>query len=195
MSKKRYPLRIPRFASGIRAQELRSGASRSWWARRWLETIEPMGFGGRLARGRNYAISGQIVSMSFEGPRVSAEVVVTRPDPYRVNMNFTVPEERIRKGIVSDLRAEPMLVARLLADELPMEVEEIFRKRGAALFPGGKTGPGKYDVTIDCSCPDWANPCKHSCAVMLVIGEEIARRPLTLIELRGITESELYDED
>ena len=45
MSKKRYPLRIPRFAAGIRAQEVRSGAMRSWWSRRWLESIEPMGLG------------------------------------------------------------------------------------------------------------------------------------------------------
>lgn len=195
MSKKRYPLRIPRFAAGIRAQEVRSGAMRSWWSRRWLESIEPMGFGGRLARGRNYAVSGQIVSMKMMGPDVVAEVVGTRPDPYRVDIKFTVPPEAIRNAIIADLRAEPMLVARLLADELPMEVEEIFRRRGAMLFPGGKLGPGKYDVTIGCSCPDWANPCKHSCAVMLVLGEEISRRPLALLELRGITEEELYDED
>lgn len=195
MSKKRYPLRIPRFAAGIRAQELRGGVSRSWWARRWLEKVEPMGFGGRLARGRNYAVSGQITSMKMMGPKIVADVVGTRPDPYRVEMDFTVPEESVREAIVADLRAEPMLIARLLADELPMEVEEIFRRRGASLFPGGKLGPGKYDVTIGCSCPDWANPCKHSCAVMLILGEEVARRPLTLLELRGITEEELYDED
>lgn len=195
MSKKRYPLRIPRYAAGIRAQELRSGASRSWWSRRWLEAVEPMGFGGRLARGRNYAVSGQIISMKMQGPAVVAEVVGTRADPYRVDIAFTVPEERVRSAIVARLRAEPMLVARLLADELPMEVEEIFKSEGAALFPGGKLGPGRYDVTISCSCPDWANPCKHSCAVMLVLGEEVARRPLTLLELRGITEGELYDED
>lgn len=195
MSKKRFPLRIPRFAAGIRAQELRSGASRTWWARRWLEAIEPMGFGGRLARGRNYAISGQIVSIQMKGPDVIADVVGTRPDPYRVNINFSIPDEKVRESIVSDLRAEPMLIARLLADEMPMEVEEIFRRYGVALFPGGKIGPRKYDVTIDCSCPDWANPCKHSCAVMLILGEEIARRPLTLLELRGIITEELYDED
>ena len=195
MSKKRYPLRIPRFAAGIKAQELRSGSSRSWWAKKWLESIEPMGFGGRLARGRNYAVSGQIITMEMKGPEVNAKVVGTRPDPYKVNINFKVPDEAIRCKILTDLRSEPMLIARLLADELPLEVEEIFKKHGSTFFPKGKLAPRKYDVTIDCSCPDWANPCKHSCAVMLILGEEIARRPLTLLELRGITEGELYDED
>ena len=60
---------------------------------------------------------------------------------------------------------------------------------------GGKLGPGRYDVTTKCSCPDYANPCKHSAAVLLLLGEEIARRPLTLLELRGILPEELCDED
>ena len=193
--KKKYPLRIPRYATGIRAQQLRSGISRTWWARRWLESVEPMGMGGRLARGRNYALSGQIVSLVMQGPDVCAEVVGTRQEAYRVNIRFAVPDEKVRLAIIKRLRAEPMLVARLLADDLPMEVEEIFRSLGVPLFPAGKIAPKKYDVTTSCSCPDWANPCKHSCAVMLLLGEEIARRPLALIELRGILAEELYDED
>ena len=49
-------------------------------------------------------------------------------------------------------------------------------------------------MTTACSCPDYANPCKHVAAVLLVLGEEIARRPLTLLELRGVGEEELYEE-
>ena len=63
---------------------------------------------------------------------------------------------------------EPMLAARLLADDMPTEVESIFRAAGFDLFPGGKLGPGKYDMTSACSCPDYANPCKHVAAVMLL---------------------------
>ena len=193
--KKRYPVRIPRFAAGIRSQETRSGTGRSWWAMRWMKTLEGMGLGSRLGRGKNYALSGQITEMRIAGPEIVARVVGTRSEPYSVTVDFRVPPEAARRRIVRAIRSEPMLVARLLADELPMEVEEIFRRHGAMLFPGGKLSPGRYDVTIDCSCPDWANPCKHSCAVMLVLGEEISRRPLALLELRGITEEELYDED
>lgn len=189
--KKRYPVRIPRFAPGIRAQEPRTGAGRSWWAREWLRAVEPMGFGGRLARGRSYALSGQIVSLSIAGPRVEASVVGGRPDPYSVKIDFRVPADGARERIVGRIAREPMFVARLLADDLPTEVEAVFRDEGLALFPGGKLGPGRYDVTTSCSCPDWANPCKHSCAVMWLLGEEVARRPLTLLELRGIMEGDL----
>lgn len=195
MSKRKYPVRIPRFAAGIRAQESRFGAGRSWWAKRWTQILEGMGLGGRLGRGKNYALSGQVVSLRLEGPHVEAQVVGTRPDPYVVTVDFRLPDEAARARIVAKLRAEPMLTARLLVDDLPTEVESLFAEEGLTLFPGGKLGPGRYDMTTKCSCPDYANPCKHASAVLLLLGEEIARRPATLLELRGIPLEELYDED
>lgn len=194
MSKKRYPPRTPRCVAGIRAQELRSGLGRSWWAKRWLAALEGMGLGGRFSRGRNYAQSGQVTALRLAGPHIEATVVGSRPDPYRVTVDFRVPDEAAHARIVARLKGEPMLIARLLTDDLPLEVEAIFRTEGFVLFPGGKLGPRQYDVTTRCSCPDYANPCKHSAAVLLLLGEEAAWRPATLLELRGITMEELCDE-
>ena len=193
MSKKHYPVRIPRYAAGIRAQESRSGGARTWWARRWLEVLERMGLGARLGRGKHYAVSGQVTGMRFEGPHVEAQVVGTRPDPYRVTIDFRVPEGAAREAIVARIKGEPMLAARLIADDMPTEVEQAFRDCGLDLFPGGKLAPGVYDMTTACSCPDYANPCKHVSAVLLILGEEIARRPMTLLELRGIGEEDIYE--
>ena len=195
MSKKRYPVRIPRFAAGIRAQESRTGSGRSWWAKRWTEILEGMGLGGRLGRGKNYATTGQVVSMAIEDNRLVAHVQGTRPEPYEVTVSFRTPEGAARANIVAKLRAEPMLVARLLVDDLPTEVETFFLDEGLTLFPGGKLGPGRYDMTTKCSCPDYANPCKHTSAVLLILGEAISRRPMTLLELRGISMEDLVDED
>lgn len=193
--KKRYPIRFPRFAAGIRAQESRTGADRSWWARRWREVLEGMGLKARLGRGRNYAMSGQVLEMELEGNEVRARVQGSRPEPYAVKIVFRMPEGEARERLVASLKAEPILVARLLADDLPLEIEALFKAVGCDFFPGGKLGPGRYDMTTTCSCPDYANPCKHSSAVLYVLGEEIARRPVTLLELRGIQLEELYDED
>lgn len=193
MSKKKYPVRIPRYAAGIRAQESRSGGARTWWARRWLEVLERMGLGARLGRGKHYAVSGQVTGMRLEGPHVEAQVVGTRPDPYRVTIDFRVPEGAAREAIVARIKGEPMLAARLIADDMPTEVEQAFRDCGLDFFPGGKLAPGVYDMTTACSCPDYANPCKHVSAVLLILGEEIARRPMTLLELRGIDEEDLYE--
>lgn len=193
--KKRYPVRIPRFAAGIRAQESHAGAGRSWWAREWTHRLETMGLKGRLGRGKSYALSGQVVSLALAGPHVAAQVQGTRPDPYAVTLDFRTPDAAARARIVAALRGEPMLVARLLADDLPSDFAAVFRAEGYDLFPGGKLGPGRYDMTTACSCPDYANPCKHTAAVLLLLGEEVARRPVTLLELRGILPEELYDED
>ena len=193
MSKKKYPVRIPRYAAGIRAQESRSGGARTWWARRWLEVLERMGLGARLGRGKHYAVSGQVTGMRLEGPHVEAQVVGTRPDPYRVTIDFRVPEGAAREAIVARIKGEPMLAARLIADDMPTEVEQAFRDCGLDFFPGGKLAPGVYDMTTACSCPDYANPCKHVSAVLLILGEEIARRPMTLLELRGIAEEDIYE--
>jgi len=195
MSKKRYPVRVPRFAAGIRSQESRAGGGRSWWAKRWMQILEGMGLGGRLGRGKNYAMSGQVVDMAVEDNRLLAKVQGARPDPYEVSVDFRMPDEDARGRIVSRLCAEPILVARLLVDDLPTEVEEFFKDEGYCLFPGGKLGPGRYDMTTKCSCPDYANPCKHTSAVLLLLGEEIARSPATLLSLRGITMEDLCDED
>lgn len=191
---KRYPVRVPRYATGIRMQETRGGA-RCWWARRWSEALEAMGLRGRLGRGRDYAVRGQVVSMEITGSRVSAKVQGMREDPYAVTLDFRAPTGKARAAIVAALRSEPITAARILADDLPAEVEGVFRQCGFDLFPGGKLGPGKYDMTSACSCPDYANPCKHVVAALLVLGEEIARRPATLLALRGIMMEDLFDED
>ena len=195
MSKKRYPVRIPRYATGIRAQESRTGQGRSWWAKEWARRLEAMGLKGRLGRGKNYALSGQVVSMDIEGSRVTAKVQGSRENPYEVTIDFRTPEGDARERLVKAIRSEPMLVARLLADDLPTEIELLFRAEGYDLFPGGKLGPGKYDMTTTCSCPDYANPCKHAAAALLILGEEITRRPMTFLELRGISMEDLCDED
>jgi len=192
---KRYPVRIPRYATGIRAQETRAGSVRSWWAREWLQRLEQMGLKGRFGRGRNYAASGQVIEMSTEGSCVRAKVVGTRSEPYAVRIDFRCLDAAAKRRILKAIKAEPILVARLLADDLPLEVGELFRQEGYDLFPGAKLGPRQYDTTTDCTCPDYANPCKHAAAVLYLLGEEIACRPLTLLRLRGLALEELCDEN
>lgn len=192
---KHFPPRVPLYAAGIRAQSSRSGFGRSWWVREWTHRLEAMGLKGRLGRGRNYAMSGQVTSLEISGPHVSAVVQGSRAEPYEVSLDFRAPQSEARKRIIDALRAEPVFTARLFADDLPLDVQNFFTAEGFDLFPGAKLGPGVYDVTTRCSCPDYANPCKHVTAVLLILGEEIAWRPLTLLELRGILPSDLCDED
>ena len=192
MSRKRYPLRVARGARGIRAQDLRTLSRTAWWGRRWIAALEAMRLGPRFGRGRQYAVAGQVTELELDGPHVEAVVVGSREAPYRLTLDFTAATGAARDRIADQISAEPMTLARLLTDDLPIEVEPLFRAEGVSLFPQaapiGMSADGKpvYDVKMHCSCPDWARPCKHLVAVLLLLGEEIARRPATLLSLRGI---------
>ena len=196
---RKYPPRIPRFAAGIRAQGQHPAGRRAWWVRRWTAALESMHLGSRLGRGKNYAVSGQVTELVVEGPHVTAKIVGSRPDPYVAELDFTAADDAAYARIAAALKSEPMLLARLLVDDLPTEVEAVFREAGVELFPvggftGGPDGRRRYDVTTRCSCPDYANPCKHLAAVFCLLGEEIANRPSTLLALRGVEIEELFEE-
>lgn len=195
MSRKRYPLRVTRTAHGIRAQDLRTLVRSAWWARRWIAALEAMRLGPRLGRGRQYAISGQVTSLEMVGSHVEACVTGSRPDPYKVTLDFTAAPLDGLAGRA--LAAEPMLLARLLTDDLPLDVEDLLRQDGVPLFPRseplGTNEKGRpiWDVRMNCTCPDWARPCKHLVAVLLLLGEEIAHHPATLLALRGLDVDDL----
>ncbi len=201
MGNKHYPLRVTRSAFGIRAQDLRTLARGTWWVRRWIAALEAMRLGARFGRGRQYAVSGQVTDLVVEGSHVSALVVGSRPDPYRVTLDFTAAEGAACERITEAIRSQPMTLGRLLAGDLPVEAGELFRAEGVPLFPQaeprGKTPEGKmiWDVVMRCSCPDWARPCKHMAAVLLLLGEEVARRPATLLALRGVDVEDLVPPD
>ena len=201
MGSRHYPLRVTRSAFGIRAQDLRTLARGTWWARRWIAALEAMRLGARFGRGRQYAVSGQVTDLVAEGAHVSASVVGSRPEPYRVTLDFTAAEGAARERIAGAIRSEPMTLGRLLAGDLPVEVGELFHAEGLPLFPQadplGRTPEGKpvWDVAMRCSCPDWSRPCKHMVAVLLLLGEEVARRPATLLALRGVDVEDLVPSD
>jgi uncharacterized Zn finger protein len=117
---------------------------------------------------------------------ITAQVQGANTEPYASSIRFrTVPEEA-KAALIDALRAQPMLVARLLVAELPLEVEGLFRAAGCPLFPQREN-----DLTSRCSCPDYANPCKHLAAIYYLLGEAITKNPLLLLGVRGISRAEL----
>ena len=194
MSRKVHPQRITRVALGIRAQDLRTLVRKAWWARRWIAAIEALRLGPRLGRGRQYAVSGQVTDLGFAGPHVSASITGSRPQPYEVTLDFTPLGPAAAARITAWMKARPKLLARLATGDLPMELEGAFAGEGCPLFPVAGVKP-PYDVRMTCSCPDWAKPCKHIAAVLFLLGEEVTRRPLTLLALRGLDVDSLFPPD
>ena len=186
-----YEYTRPREAKGgIRAQSKRGDFGASWWARRWVQALERFSIGSRLARGRSYARRGQVVSIDVGPGEVTASVQGSRKRPYRVSIAVaTLPESDLHR-LRAALAERPAFAASLLAGRMPENVEDAFADVGLSLFPSRKS-----DLETDCSCPDFANPCKHIAAVYLLLGEEFDRDPFLIFRMRGIKREELLGPD
>src|SRR5574341_860123 len=145
--------------------------------------------GAPLGRGRSYARRGQVLDIAIDQGRVSARVQGSRSEPYRVTIKVKVLSAPVWRRVVAALGREARHAAKLLAGELPEDVEGVFRDASASLFPDRRG-----DLSTDCSCPDWSNPCKHIAAVYYLLGEEFDRDPFLILKLRGLPREELLRE-
>src|ERR687896_2171681 len=171
---------------GIKAQSQRGAFGRSWWAKRWIEVLEGFDIGARLGRGRSYARRGQVLSIDIDRGTVRAEVQGSRPQPYRVNVEVKTLAQQEWSKLAVVLATKAIFSAKLLAGEMPENIEEPFNDAGLTLFPTKGS-----DLATDCSCPDWSNPCKHVAAVYYLLGEEFDRDPFLIFKLRGIDTNKL----
>jgi uncharacterized Zn finger protein len=182
-----YPRSRPRKAKGgIKAQSKRGKFGTSWWAKRWIAVLESFNIGGRLQRGRTYARGGQVLSIEVEKGKVTAKVQGSERQPYAVRIELNVLDADEWDAVLRTLTQQALFVARLLAGEMPQEIEEVFTKADVSLFP-----KKLKDLRTSCSCPDVSNPCKHIAAVYYLLGEEFDRDPFLLFRLRGLSREEL----
>lgn len=171
---------------GIKAQTKRGAFGRSWWAKRWIAVLESFDIGARLGRGRSYARNGQVVSISVEKGSVTAAVQGTRARPYDVSITVAPLSPVEWSKIVKALSEQAIYAAKLLAGDMPDDIEEVFRGQKLSLFP-----QKLKDLKTNCSCPDWSNPCKHIAAVYYLLGEEFDRDPFLIFRLRGMDREEM----
>ena len=160
----------------------------TWWSRRFVEVLESYGLGTRMQRGRRYARSGQVLSLDVHAATIAAQVQGSRRTPYLVTVSLPEPTPAQWQAIDAAMRAKVGFVARLLAGEVPADLEEVFRAAGVALFP--RTWK---ELRARCSCPDWENPCKHIAAVLYVFADQLDTNPWLLLAWRGRSREEILD--
>jgi uncharacterized Zn finger protein len=183
----RYPKSRPRQAKGgIKSQAKRGAFGQSWWAQRWIGVLESFDIGARLGRGRSYARGGQVLSIDIDKGKVKAQVQGSRPKPYAITITIQALSRSEWKKLANALSGQAIFAAKLLAGEMPQDIEQVFTEAGLSLFP-----QKSQDLETDCSCPDWSNPCKHIAAVYYLLGEEFDRDPFLLFKLRGLSREEL----
>jgi uncharacterized Zn finger protein len=171
---------------GIKARSKRGAIGEQWWSRRFIAALESSGVGGRLQRGRSYARRGQVLEFSLVAGKVGARVQGSRPQPYQVSITVPPLTTAQWEEVESRLAAQALFRARLLAGEMPAEIEQVFADAGTPLFPRSAR-----DLTMSCNCPDWEVPCKHLAAVCYVLAEAFDDDPFAMLAWRGKTRDEL----
>jgi uncharacterized Zn finger protein len=173
---------------GIKARSKRGDFAKNWWANRWIKALERLVDAGRLRRGRTYARKGQVLSIEETKSGIEAKVQGSRKRPYKVTINIDALSNAQWEKVIDALAEQAIFTAQLLAGEMPDEIEEAFKAAGVSLFP-----ETEVELMTNCSCPDWANPCKHVAAVHYILGEQFDEDPFLLFRLRGRTQEQILD--
>jgi len=170
---------------GIKARTARGRIGQQWWSRRFIDILEDICDGGRLARGRAYARKGQVLQLDLGPGVVAARVQGSRPRPYQVKIEIEGYDDAAWALIQEALAAQALYRAKLLAGELPTEIESVFESVGLPLFP--------HEFDMECTCPDWGFPCKHLSAVLYLLAEAFDEDPFLVLAWRGRARDDLLD--
>jgi uncharacterized Zn finger protein len=148
--------------------------------------LQLVGIGGRLQRGKNYARTGQVISMEIAPGKVTASVQGSRAKPYSLSIETKVLSALDWDAAEAVMESSAIFMATLLAGDMPEDIEEAFAVSSSPLFPASAR-----DFDSECSCPDWENPCKHIAAVYFLLAEAFDDDPFLIFAWRGRTKAEL----
>lgn len=172
-----------------------SNFTRNWWGEKFIEALEKFTDSARLGRGRGYARNGKIIEHSISKGKIVAKVKgsvnpyfgIYKEPKYNTIIEIKTFSTKDWENIIKVLSSNAGFVSKLLLNEIPENIDEVFSKIGLHLLPN-KTS----DFKTKCSCPDYANPCKHIAGVYYLVASEFDQDPFLIFELRGLTKEDLH---
>jgi uncharacterized Zn finger protein len=171
--------------------------SRTWWGQRFIEALEQFTDPARLGRGRSYASGGRILDYTLANGTVTARVRgsinpyfgVYKEPIYRTSIKIKAISSADWTKAIRHIASRADLVTKLLMNEMPDTIEDAFSGLGLHLLPHSER-----DFETTCSCPDWANPCKHIAGVYYLLASALDHDPFLMFELRGLSREDLHAE-
>lgn len=159
----------------------------TWWGRAWVTALENGGAGyeSRLPRGRTYARKGAVRELQLHPGHIAARVVGQHGELYTVDIAVRKLSPSQWEQVADSIASKALHLAALLDGELHPGVVDDAASVDVQLLPTAA------DMRPDCSCPDWAEPCKHAAAVCYLVAAEMDRDPFALFLLRGMDREEL----
>ena len=172
-----------------------SALTKTWWGERLLDALEDFTDSGRLVRGRSYASDNRVKQWLIKKGVVKAKIrgnknpyfgVYTEPT-YKTEVKMVHLSEVQWKKIIAKLTQRASFIAKLLVDEIPENIEDVFAEFNTHLLPNSYN-----DFKVSCDCPDYAVPCKHIAGVCYRLAGNLDSNPLLLFEMRGISPEKLH---
>ena len=164
----------------------------TWWGKEWLNSFNNIYDSNRLPRGQRYARNGSVRENILSSGMVEAKVQGSMPRPYKIKINVPILTNKEKQTVIDIVEKNPYYLGQLLASKLPSSLNSDLLKHGVRLFPKNWD-----DFSGSCSCPDYANPCKHLAAIIYQIANKIDLNPFVVFELKGFnllqSINELYD--
>lgn len=130
------PQRPIKVKGGIKAQSKSGSFGKFWWAKRWITVLESFRIGARLGRGRSYARGGQVMDIYIESGLVTAKVQGSRASPYKVSIALKPLSDKEWDKVIKLMANKAIYSAKLLAGEMPQDIEEVFNSAKVPMFPG-----------------------------------------------------------
>ncbi|MDP2828660.1 MAG: SNF2 helicase-associated domain-containing protein [Sulfuricellaceae bacterium] len=157
----------------------RSAYGKTWWGEQWLAALTHLDYDNRLPRGRSYANKGAVRQLTVKAGSIQARVQGSRLYQVSITVPPITPKDAAK--LLDRIAADPALIARMLNRELDPALLALAAELGIAVFPTRWT-----DLAMQCSCPDWAVPCKHLAAAIYLLSREIDGNPFLVFSLRGL---------
>lgn len=154
---------------------------KTWWGSEWLRSLTNIDYENRIPRGARYARNGSVRKVEIRDNVISAKVQGSRPSPYSVTVRVNKFTQKEIDSLMDGILGHPAIVAELLNRKLSPAVYDIARQKNLKVFPSTWR-----DLGMNCSCPDWAVPCKHIAAVIYMVGQEIDNNPFLIFKLHGV---------
>jgi uncharacterized Zn finger protein len=182
----------------------------SWPAQRWLRLVESAAPGDAHIAGLEYAKLGQTRQLSTEPGAVRGTVQGTVISPYKTSITLPTFAHDQSERVIAAMTDQAVYAAKLLAGELPANIEDVFVPLGLRLFPEASelapkcTCPVGRPVTLGVppgSRPVAAAPppgfkppwCKHACTLAFLVAERFTTDPFLIFTLRGLPREELLE--
>jgi len=159
--------------------------AKSFWGKSWCDNLERYSdFANRLPRGRTYVRNGSVVDLQIAKGEVVA--FVAGSELYKIKIGIAPVKPSRWKSICRDCAGSIDSLVELLQGRLAKGVMDRVCREGDGLFPSPD------EIELSCSCPDWADMCKHVAATLYGVGAMLDQKPQLLFVLRGVDESDLF---